>query len=335
MNRRSPSRALLRPLALLWPIAARFRAFAYRARLLRAKRLPGTVISVGNLTTGGTGKTPVVLWIAERLHSEGKRVAVLTRGYRSRSAVPAGTPRSDEVAIYRERLAGRAELGVGANRYETGLTLAKHGVEWFVLDDGFQHLQLTRNADIVLLDSTDPFGAGGAWPRESKSALARADVVVITRTSHAPALEEIARRYIQAPVFYATMEWDETLAVANQSVAGSARNAASNWRARKAFAFCAVGNPAAFFDDLKRWGATVVGSAEFPDHHFFTLADAAQIAEQAAAAGAEILLCTEKDVFNLQEVWFSLPAYFIRANIQFADPEGFWRAVHDAMQRKH
>ncbi len=135
---------------------------------------------MGNLTVGGTGKTPMVLWIAERLAAEGKKAAILTRGYRGTDdANSPGVPQSDEVALLRERLSGKVQIGVGADRFKNGEVLARHGVDWFVLDDGFQHLKLSRDADVVLVDATDPFGGGMTLPagrlREPVSALRRAE----------------------------------------------------------------------------------------------------------------------------------------------------------------
>ena len=179
---------------------------------------------MGNLTLGGTGKTPMVLWLAERLAAEGHLPAILTRGYRGGAqADTAGVPLADEVALLRERLGSRAQLGVGKDRYSNGQALERHGTQWFILDDGFQHLALQRDADIVLLDSTNPFGGGQLLPagclREPRSALSRADVIVITRTDRAPALETIVRRFTPAPIFYAQIELDAVLRVPAKVVA--------------------------------------------------------------------------------------------------------------------
>src|SRR5579862_7337589 len=187
---------------LLWPLSVPYGAFAhlrarlYRTGMLHQQRLDGVVISVGNLTTGGTGKTPMVLRIAEHLLTEGKSPAILTRGYRGESG-PSGAT-SDEVRLLQARLGPRVRFGVGADRFARGRALAAEGVDWFVLDDGFQHLQLARDVDILLIDATNPFGGGHVLPagrlREPRSALARADIIVITRSDHAPAVESVIRR---------------------------------------------------------------------------------------------------------------------------------------------
>jgi tetraacyldisaccharide 4'-kinase len=325
----------------LWPFSVAYggvtqlRAALYRGGFLPTKRLDGMVISVGNLTVGGTGKTPMVLWIAEKLAAEGHQPAILTRGYKGGGQSDAqGIPLSDEVALLRERLGGKAQLGVGQDRYGSGKTLAQHGVRWFILDDGFQHLTLGRDADIVLLDSSDPFGGGRLLPagrlRESRAALARADVVVITRTEHAPALETLVRRYTRAPIFYAWMELAAVLRAPALDV-----ELPAGCEGAKFFAFCGIGNPAAFFNDLRRWKFSLAGEKSFPDHHRYSPADAAQLERAAVAAGADALICTEKDVFNLRGALpMSLPVYACRIRLELPDAEGFWRAVLTIVERR-
>jgi tetraacyldisaccharide-1-P 4'-kinase len=217
---------LLWPLSLLYSMIARAKAWCYARGIFRKRKLPGTVIGVGNLTVGGTGKTPMVLAIAERLAQEGKHAAILTRGYRGTThAGASGVPQSDEVALLRDRLAGKVQLGVGADRYKNGMVLARHGIDWFVLDDGFQHLKLSRDADVVLIDATDPFGGGTVLPagrlREPLSALRRADIVVITRSVQAPspAIEAIVRRHTSSPIFYASTRLESVLRVPSLDVA--------------------------------------------------------------------------------------------------------------------
>jgi len=322
------------PLSILYSWATRAKAWCYARGALRKRKLPGKVISVGNLTVGGTGKTPMVLWIAERLAREGKQAAILTRGYRGTRGVGAsGVPQSDEVALLRERLAGKVQLGVGPDRHRNGIVLAKHGVEWFVLDDGFQHLKLSRNADIVLVDATDPFGGGRVLPagrlREPVSALGRAELVVITRSVQAPSLglETVIRRHTKSPIFYAGAKLDSVLRVPRLDVA----LLAEDWRRARFVAFCGIGNSAAFFEDLRNWGFQIVGERAFRDHHVYTAREAAELEQAAANCGADALLCTEKDVWNLRQVHFTaVPVYCCR--ISFVLPEGFWGALMDAVQ---
>ncbi len=314
---------------------ARAKAWCYARGIFRKRKLPGTVISVGNLTVGGTGKTPMVLAIAERLAEEGKHAAILTRGYRGTTDAGAGgVPQSDEVALLRERLAGKVQLGVGADRYKSGMVLARHGIDWFVLDDGFQHMKLSRDADIVLVDATDPFGGGMVLPagrlREPLSAFRRADIVVITRSVQAPspAIEAIIRRHTSSPIFYASTRLESVLRVPRLDVVLPQQD----WQKARVLAFCGIGNAAAFFEDLRNWGFQAVQQRSFADHHVYTAREAAELERAAASCGADALLCTEKDVWNLRNVQFTaLPAYCCR--ISFAMTDNFWSAVADVAGR--
>jgi tetraacyldisaccharide 4'-kinase len=251
------------------------------------------VVSVGNLTVGGTGKTPIVLWITERLATGGREVAILTRGYRGSGST------SDEVRLLQSRLPAGVKFGVGTDRFEQGSALAREGVGWFVLDDGFQHLKLARDVNVLLIDAANPFGGGKLLPagrlREPRSAMSRADAIVITRSEHAPAIESAIRLDSRAPIFYAQATLDGVF-----SAEDDAREAdAPQLREGKWFAFCGVGNPEAFAADLKQWDFAVVGRRTFQDHHAYSQADLDDVALAAERTGATRLICTEKDKFNL------------------------------------
>jgi tetraacyldisaccharide 4'-kinase len=329
--------SLLWPLALPYAAVTHLLARAYRKGILKQRRLPGMVISVGNLTVGGTGKTPMVLWIAERLLAEGKSVGILTRGYRGKEIAPEGelhaddNSTSDEVQLLKSRLGDRVAFGVGANRFARGQALARRGVEWFILDDGFQHLQLARDADLVLVDATNPFGGGRVLPagrlREPRTGLARADVIVITRSLRAPAVEAAIQRDSDAPVFYARTAFDSVDAPFHPHL--TERDA----RSRRLFAFCGIGNPGAFTADLRDWGFQIAGHRFFPDHHRYSPRDIAEIERQARAVGAEGVICTEKDSFNYQGLWRSMDLWVCTISMQIDRPEDFWRAVLAAVDR--
>lgn len=302
--------SLLGPLSPISEAVARARVRAYRAGFFNVRRLPGRVVSVGNLTVGGTGKTPTVLWIAERLATAGKQVGILTRGYRGSGST------SDEVRLLQSRLPTAIKFGVGANRFEQGSALAREGVNWFVLDDGFQHLKLARDVNLLLIDAANPFGGGRLVPagrlREPRSAMARADAIVITRSEHAPAIESAIRLDSGAPIFYAQATLDGVFSVEGagmEAINAPPRNA-------KWFAFCGVGNPDAFAADLKQWGFTVLGKRVFKDHHAYTQADLDAVGLAAGRAGATLLICTEKDKFNLPPGARSrLPIFYCRISM--------------------
>jgi tetraacyldisaccharide 4'-kinase len=323
--------SLLWPLSVPYGAAVHLRARAYRKGILKQRRLEGVVISVGNLTVGGTGKTPMVLWIAERLLAEGKSVGILTRGYRGKK-VAVGADESapddstsDEVQLLKSRLDERVALGVSANRFERGQELARRGVKWFVLDDGFQHLALARDVDIILIDATNPFGGGHVLPagrmREPRTALARADIIVVTRSHHAPAVEAAVRRDSDAPIFYARAEPDAVTAPFHPHLTD--RDA----RERRLFSFCGIGNPSAFVADLRDWGFQIVGHRFFPDHHRYSVGDIDAIEREARAVGAEGVICTEKDSFNYRGVWRSMDLWVCAISMQIDRQDDFWRTV--------
>ncbi len=322
---------LLWPASLLYQGVVRLRAWCYRQDIFKQRRLSSCVISVGNLTVGGTGKTPMVMWIAQRLLGEGKCVGILSRGYRSSAG------KSDEVGVISGRLGGQDRIcfGVGTDRYVHGRVLEKLGINWFVLDDGFQHLGLARDADIVLIDATEPFDGGYLLPagrlREPKSALARADIVVVTRSEHAAAIEAVVRRHTQAPIFYAQTQLESIRRVANSKVEAGP----TDWLGKKLFAFCAIGNSSAFFNDLRRWAGNVVGQVAFRDHHRYSPRDAERIERKAIAAGAQALMCTEKDVYNLGNVVFdALPLYSCAITLSISGAEEFWQKLIGTAQQK-
>ena len=210
----------------------------------------------------------------------------------------------------------------------SGTELAKRGVESFVLDDGFQHLQLARDVDIVLIDATNPFGGGHLLPagrlREPLSALSRADVVVITRTGHAPAIETAIRCESDAPIFYARAHLESIRAYRDEYPGTEFTEAHS----RKLFAFSGIGNPAGFRADLREWGLDPIGYKVFPDHHRYSAQDVKMIEAEARAAGANGIICTEKDIFNLSGVPLpELDLYYCRISLHIAREREFWQGV--------
>jgi tetraacyldisaccharide 4'-kinase len=323
-------------------LGARVRAWGYRRGWYSQKRLQKPVICVGNLTVGGTGKTPMVIWIAQRFAERGWRVGILTRGYKGArvsqpgegSEVGSGEIRSDEARLMESRLPREfARVAVGADRFSSGRKL-EAWADCFVLDDGLQHLQLARDVNIVLIDALEPFGGGHLLPagnlREPKAALRRADLVVITRSQHSPAIEAVVRRYSQSPIFYATVK----MKAPELYPRGAARGNGSAAGGRKFFAFCGIGNPRGFIADLHRAEIPVAGHTFFRDHHRYSTADMRHLEKAAAEAGADALLCTEKDLFNLDDVALpAIPLWFCAMEFELNDPAGYWEAIQAALAR--
>jgi tetraacyldisaccharide 4'-kinase len=301
-----PIRILLWPLSLLYGLVVRYKTIFYRSGVFRQKRLNGTVVSVGNITVGGTGKTPMVLWLAAKFLSDGKSVAILSRGYRGDGGS------SDEIELMRKRLGNRVRFGIGAKRFEKGKALERASpVDVFLLDDGFQHLELARDLDIVMLDGSGKFKDECLLPagtlREPISACSRADLLIVTRKFERPPIE--AHDSYEPQIFYAQTrllgfrEWKE------DAEEDSAASYLSEIGPGPFFSFCGIGNPKGFADDLKRWHVPVVGSREFRDHHKYSAADLAALENAALAAGAAGLITTEKDEQNLRGTFAKLPLY--------------------------
>lgn len=299
---------LLWPLARLWEWGGRRK----RARdLARRRRLEASVISIGNLSMGGTGKTPVVLYVAEKLKAAGRRPGILTRGYGRHSpekhlVLEAGARLTalhtgDEPQMFLR--AAVAPVGIGPDRFHTGRLLERQfHVDTLVLDDGFQHLRLERRVDVVLVDALNPFGGGEVFPlgrlREPMSGLARADIFVITRGDFgrtAEAVETALRRHNpRAPIFHARAVpeyWVEH--------ATGERFETGAFPFARVGAFCGLGNPDSFWQTLAGLGLDVVDRLEFPDHHGYRPQQLRNISAQFRAAGAEAVVTTEKDIQNL------------------------------------
>ena len=314
--------ALLWPLSVFYGLYVRLRAWCYARGWLKQNRLRGKVISVGNLTVGGTGKTPMVIWLAERLLAEGKRVAILSRGYRGAN----GT--SDEIELMKQRFQERVAFGVGKNRYLQGQRLeAQQDIDVFLLDDGFQHLQLARDLDIVLMDASRQMAKERLLPagqlREPLSALGRANLLIFTRIENAPGAREAIQRLGKFPVFAA-----ETRLRGFRLFGGdTAVFPADSIGPGPFFAFCGIGNTDAFFRDLESWHAPVTGSRKFPDHHRYVPEDIALLERAASRANAKAFLTTEKDAQNLAGLALPpLPVYVAVIDLEIL-PEAEFLAV--------
>jgi len=325
-----PLRILLWPASKLYGVGVSIRTRLYAHGWLKQKRLNAAVISVGNLSVGGTGKTPLVIWLAEKLLEQGQRVAILTRGYRG----TAGS--SDEVELMRSRLQNRVIFGVGKNRFAEGQRIeSRQAIDIFLLDDGFQHLQLARDLDIVLMDASRPVGGQPLLPagpmREPISAVARADVIVFTRTENAPGAKEAIQRFWKLPIFAASTF---LLGLRRLGTEGPLQTVA-DLGSGPFFAFCGIGNPEAFVRDLQRWGVAPAGHMFFADHHRYTLEDVRAIEQAAGGVGAKFLLTTEKDLCNLTSVVLpTLPVYVSIIDLKVDGEIAFLSAIDHLLQAR-
>lgn len=256
------------------------------------------VVSVGNLTLGGSGKTPMVEWVARWFRQRGMRVTVVSRGY----GAPEGTA-NDEAMELAQRLPEVPHLQDPDRVAAAGKAVAKYGCQVLVLDDAFQHRRIARDLDLVLLDALEPFGFDHVFPRgtlrEPATGLRRADVVVLTRAGmlEPPSREAIRQRVAGlAP----GADWAEVdfrpLAVRNAS--GVVEPIAS-LSGKAVAAFCGVGNPAGFQHTLRMCGCQVIAFREFADHYRYTRTDMESLIPWADGLEIEAVLCTHKDLVKL------------------------------------
>jgi 3-deoxy-D-manno-octulosonic-acid transferase len=303
------SRLALGALAWLWCSAGLLRRRRLESRASFLPKLPVPVVSIGGITVGGSGKTPLTNYLAARLSERGCSPAILTRGYRRRSPFPnlvfspgAQVPSAftgDEAQIFLRT--GIASIGIGADRYETAKILLQEfpSTDVLLLDDAFQHARMKRDLDIVAVDGLDPFGQEEVVPlgrlREPLPALSRADIFIVTRADNSIRYEAICARLREynpaAPIFRARL-------VARHWCDYGTGECIQDLPTRRVGAFCGVGNPQNFWNTLESLGLEIISRWAFDDHHHYRPIELQRIAHQARVHGAEILVTTEKDRIN-------------------------------------
>ena len=285
------------------------------------------VISIGNLTVGGTGKTPCVEYVARLLREHDFQVAILSRGYGSEAG------RNDEAMVLEENLPDVPHYQ-GRERVELArIAIEESESEVLVLDDGFQHRRLARDLDVVLIDATDPWASGYLLPRgglrEPRQNLRRAGLVVLTRCDTVPAgtvegIENEVRRIAPGlPVV-------KTIHAPLELLNGEGREDIAALKGRPVAAFCGIGNPDAFHTTLIRLGADVWDLRTFPDHHPYTREDVDDLRRWAAEMPADAwIVTTQKDWVKLRLAELgSRPLWAVRVGLQFVDGKDvFDRAI--------
>lgn len=363
--------SLLIPFGKIYGRVMDARNALYDRGIFRVHDLGARTISVGNLTTGGTGKTPLVAMIAEILAERGETVCILTRGYGRKNAgerilvsdgksvlVDAATGGDEPVELAR-KLVGKAIVVADADRVAAGIwTKEKFGVTAFILDDGFQHRRVRRDLDIVCIDATNPFGGGQVLPagrlREPLENLKRANAIVITRAKLVNEIQnlrsQISKLNPQALVFSAFNYVKQVLPLKefHARTPGSEDDAAYpkssiGWeRLRnesdqanedeevRILAFCALGNPDNFFNQLdEEFDKESMSEFDlsifrkFPDHHFYSQDDVENIEKQARECSVNVLVTTAKDAVKLSGLKFTMPCYVIEIETEIDDSEMF------------
>jgi tetraacyldisaccharide 4'-kinase len=326
------SRPLLSPLAALYGAGVAVRLSLYRAGVLRVRRTARRVISVGNVAAGGTGKTPFVRWLAGELLARGEHPAILTRGYRRRSrglvvvsdgagALAPVAAAGDEPLVLGRALP-RVPVIADASRWraaERALEIFPD-VTLFLLDDGFSHVRLFRDADIALLDATAPDAGGALLPagrlREPLAALARADLIVVTRSEQASveAAVAVAERHAPGvPVFQAVTE------VVGIRGPGGDGVPVSQLKTLPLVAVAGLARPGAFAATLRSLGIAPAEFLPFRDHARYGAADVSRIVRAAAASGAVAAVTTEKDAVKLESLC-PLPLYVVAVGMRVVEP---------------
>ncbi|HJR09709.1 MAG TPA: tetraacyldisaccharide 4'-kinase [Pyrinomonadaceae bacterium] len=359
------------PLSVAYGAAGGARRVLYRAGVLPVERVAAPVISVGNITAGGTGKTPLVEWLAREAAREGRRVCILTRGYGRANAgkrivvsdgeslLAEAREGGDEPRLLAESLRGLAAVISDADRIAAARwALENLRSDLFILDDGFQHLRIARDLNIVTLDATDAWGGERLLPRgrlrEPIGELKRADLIVITRAELCGDIESLRERAASlsdgrtvlvartetlriAPLVTTSVEATggahETHEIPQPSPADIHQPLAASIPQPLA-AFCAIGNPQAFFAHARRAGFALNYTRSFADHHVYTQADVDETVREAVRQGAQALLTTAKDAVKLRALKFTLPCYVLEVELKFDDEARMRAILCEAISRR-
>ena len=343
-------RILLMPLSWLYVIVIWIRNYYFTIGIFKQKRLPCTVISVGNIVAGGTGKTPAVAAIAKLLQHKGFQVAILLRGYKRRS-----NKKITVVSDGENRLCAREECGdeadmltrqlpnvpivVGKQRYLTGkAALDRFKSDILILDDGFQHRQLARDVDILTIDATQPYGTGALLPigtlREPKSAIQRADIILLTRTDAvgtqiADLKTELNRLAPNKPILE-SIHQPTSLYWLNRPDK-DAIMPIENLTGKRLLAVCGIGNPNAFVTTLQKSNPETVELFAFPDHHVYTESDLQQIQQRMNQCEAEWIITTQKDEQKLASLSTEGPIVVLAIELVITDGEA---ALMEGLQNR-
>lgn len=322
-------------LSLIYGAIVKMRIFLYRYGFLHTKSLPCKVVSLGNITIGGTGKTPMAIWLAEFLTSKDIKVAILSRGYRGTASHTVNTVSNghdvfsrphdvgDEPILMARRLKGVPVLA-GQNRFKAGQQAISHfGAKVLILDDGFQHMALKRDMDFVLLDAANPMGNGYLLPRgplrEPASHLKRVHAFILTRCDQARNIEKttstLANTFPKIPIFKSVHRPYKLCTLGEDTLID-----AGVLSGKRILAFSGIANAHAFMTMLKSIGLNVVQFKEYPDHHNYLRKELQHIQSEALALGVEAIITTEKDVVRIEDRWPNkLPLSFLAINMEFVD----------------
>lgn len=344
-------------IAALYSTLMRMRNACFDVGVLTSRSLPIPTISVGNITVGGTGKTPMVTKIAEMLIAMGERPCILTRGYGRKdvskrvlvsdgaSVLADARTGGDEPFEIATRLDGKVVIVADRNRLAAGeWAIDEFGATVAILDDGFQHRRVKRDLDIVCVDATDPFGNGKTLPtgklREPLSSLKRADLLILTRsnlidTSNLEKIKETVRIHSSNTETMLSENRTATVTCIDEfSKRRDNRTEFTDFRMKSGFLFCALGNPQSFLSQMKGDGLDIVGCRFLRDHSTYDDATITAIENEARDSGAAYLITTPKDAVKLVDAALSLPCFVVETIPMLADEKRFAEIIHEAFSRK-
>ncbi|TDO94792.1 lipid-A-disaccharide kinase [Halanaerobium saccharolyticum] len=347
-------RFILFLLSLVYSQLAKIRSVLYQNNILKKKEAGVPVISIGNITTGGTGKTPFTAFLAEELKSEYK-IAIISRGYGASRDVEEPFLIKNDDQLYANAAEAGDELFMlarssdqlifirSANRYQ-GTKLAEEcGAELILLDDGFQHYQLKRNVDIVLIDAEEPFSNNRVLPagllREPFTALKRADLFLLNRSENVDLsrIKELKKSLntlnpFNKGIFRAETRLDNCVSVASQE-----KESLDFLKEKKVFAFSGIGSPEAFKKSIETAGAKLVSYRIFKDHYNYQKEDLLTLLDQYSASQADLILTTEKDavkLFDFAEMIGELPFYYLKISLAIEKREELLEIVKDRIKNE-
>ena len=347
-------RFILFLLSLFYSLLAKTRSLLYQNNILKKKEAGIPVISVGNITTGGTGKTPFTAFLAEELKEEYK-IAIISRGYGASKDVEEPFLIKDGDQIYADAAQAGDELFMlarnndqlifirSANRYWGAKLAEARGADLIILDDGFQHYQLKRNVDIVLIDAESPFSNNRVLPagllREPFTALKRADLFLLNRSENVDfnqikglksSLNTLSP--LNRGIFSAETRLESCVSVATQE-----EEELDFLKEKKVFAFSGIGSPEAFEKSIESAGGEVVSYKIFKDHYNYQKEDLLTLLDQYSASEADLILTTEKDavkLFDFAEMIGELPFYYLKISLAIENGEGLLEIVKEKIKIK-
>jgi tetraacyldisaccharide 4'-kinase len=327
-----------------YSLVVRLHNFLYSKRWLEIHTADVPVISIGNITAGGTGKTPLVIWICRFLQNKNVPCAILTRGYKThtkkRATSDEGRATRDEPAILTESCP-QAKVIINPDRVAAARLAVGVGAKVLIMDDGFQHRRLARDLDIVTIDATCPFGYGKLLPagllREPVVSLKRAEAAVLTRCDQISE-SDLSRTKEKLQLINPDMIVARSIhkPICAKSTAGE-KITLEQLRSRNIFAFCGIGNPDAFLSTIKNTGANLVGSKIYNDHYHYTDADFDDIHNQANRLGADLILSTQKDHTHYATcaTQYDIPFAYLAVEIKFTSGEDkLKQLIEDALAGK-